>query len=323
MQNSSSKFARPIDVHAPAWERVRSGTAHTMIPQRTQREGTQERRERLLDVHALQTLHAPRAFGLSAEEQERYLRVVADSLQIHQHYELFLWLQGELQAFLPHEIFIAAWGNFAQRGLNVDIVSCVPGVRTGELAHCNLDVFLKTSHARWVKAQRMPVEICAAEIHAALNGACQCPIHGALRAMRSIVVHGVCDKRGSPESIYIALHSGSLTQGRPRERFASLVDSLIAPIDIAFRKIGMLPPANGRSAGKLTRDCLDLSAREQEILDFVCSGKTNVEVAAALSISPFTVKNHVQRIFRKINVTNRTEAAAKYNLAQREIEKYL
>jgi DNA-binding CsgD family transcriptional regulator len=43
-----------------------------------------------------------------------------------------------------------------------------------------------------------------------------------------------------------------------------------------------------------------------------------VQIAAALEISPFTVKNHVQRIFRKIGVTNRTQAAARYTEAVRQ-----
>jgi DNA-binding CsgD family transcriptional regulator len=50
----------------------------------------------------------------------------------------------------------------------------------------------------------------------------------------------------------------------------------------------------------------------------VCRGRTNLEIAAALGISPFTVKNHVQRIFRKVGVTNRTQAAARYAEAVRQ-----
>jgi len=55
-----------------------------------------------------------------------------------------------------------------------------------------------------------------------------------------------------------------------------------------------------------------------EVLDALCRGRTNVQIAAALEISPFTVKNHVQRIFRKIGVTNRTQAAARYTEAVRQ-----
>jgi DNA-binding NarL/FixJ family response regulator len=55
-----------------------------------------------------------------------------------------------------------------------------------------------------------------------------------------------------------------------------------------------------------------------EVLDALCRGRTNLQIAAALDISPFTVKNHVQRIFRKIGVTNRTQAAARYTEAVRQ-----
>ena len=54
-----------------------------------------------------------------------------------------------------------------------------------------------------------------------------------------------------------------------------------------------------------------------EVLESLRRGKTNLDIAVALNISPFTVKNHVQRIFRKIGVRNRTQAAARYGEALR------
>ena len=56
-----------------------------------------------------------------------------------------------------------------------------------------------------------------------------------------------------------------------------------------------------------------LSARETEILRWVAMGKTNPEIGSILGISVFTVKNHVQRILRKLDVTNRTQAVGKTN----------
>jgi len=52
-----------------------------------------------------------------------------------------------------------------------------------------------------------------------------------------------------------------------------------------------------------------LSLREKEILQILSQGKSNVEIAAALDISEKTVRNYISAIFRKINVSNRTEAA--------------
>jgi two-component system, NarL family, response regulator DegU len=52
-----------------------------------------------------------------------------------------------------------------------------------------------------------------------------------------------------------------------------------------------------------------LSPREMEILTFVTNGKSNKEISAALSISQQTVKNHMTSILRKLNVSDRTQAA--------------
>jgi DNA-binding CsgD family transcriptional regulator len=136
-------------------------------------------------------------------------------------------------------------------------------------------------------------------------------------------MHGVRDERGGHESLYIALNSGSFTKGRSRDRFVSLVDSLIAQIDVAFRRVAAFPLEDARTSQVLGGDRLELSSREQEILGWVCRGKTNLDIAAVLDISPFTVKNHVQRIFRKIGVSNRTHAAAKYNQASQELRESL
>jgi DNA-binding NarL/FixJ family response regulator len=53
-----------------------------------------------------------------------------------------------------------------------------------------------------------------------------------------------------------------------------------------------------------------LSAREVEVLQCVCAGHTNREVAAALTISEKTVARHLSNIFVKLDVASRTEAAA-------------
>ena len=56
----------------------------------------------------------------------------------------------------------------------------------------------------------------------------------------------------------------------------------------------------------------DLSIREWEVLELVAKGLTNPQIAEALSVSENTVKFHLQNIFQKLNVNNRTEAAGVY-----------
>ena len=56
-------------------------------------------------------------------------------------------------------------------------------------------------------------------------------------------------------------------------------------------------------------DRFDLSEREQEVLQLVARGCTNTQIARKLIITENTVKVHLQNIFAKLNVRNRTEAA--------------
>ncbi|UXN58877.1 response regulator [Phyllobacterium zundukense] len=53
----------------------------------------------------------------------------------------------------------------------------------------------------------------------------------------------------------------------------------------------------------------ELSSREYEVLDLAASGLSNKRIALKLDIHEKTVKHHMGRIFAKLNVTNRTEAA--------------
>ena len=200
--------------------------------------------------------------------------------------------------------------NFGAWNLKLDLVSGLPGVRTAALAACPLEPLLREVYGRWVDGGRNPLFLKAGETRAGRN-ACPCSVHTALRGMRSLLVHGVADRRSAQESVFIAFTSGCFAKGRSLAGFLSGLEPLLAQIDTAFRKVTPYPLREARS-GAGHANVLDLSAREIEVLEAICRGKTNLDIATALAISPFTVKNHVQRIFRKIGVKNRTQAAARY-----------
>ena len=52
-----------------------------------------------------------------------------------------------------------------------------------------------------------------------------------------------------------------------------------------------------------------LTGRETEVLNFVCQGFSNREIASQMILEVGTVKNHVHNILKKLNVTSREEAA--------------
>lgn len=105
-------------------------------------------------------------------------------------------------------------------------------------------------------------------------------------------------------------------------------DQLLDSIDQIYHEGGILEPFLARrllaefSANKLpggapgARPAADeampnanLSPREVEILQQVVAGRSNKEIANELSISKYTVGNHINNIFRKLGVNDRTQAA--------------
>jgi DNA-binding NarL/FixJ family response regulator len=52
-----------------------------------------------------------------------------------------------------------------------------------------------------------------------------------------------------------------------------------------------------------------LSAREQEVLKLLVEGRSNIEIAAALHLSPHTIKTHVRSIMNKFGVSERVQVA--------------
>jgi DNA-binding CsgD family transcriptional regulator len=57
-------------------------------------------------------------------------------------------------------------------------------------------------------------------------------------------------------------------------------------------------------------DEFGLTVREREILDHLAEGATNAQIAAALGISPATVRKHLEHAYEKLHVSTRTAAVA-------------
>ena len=74
---------------------------------------------------------------------------------------------------------------------------------------------------------------------------------------------------------------------------------------MAVRRVGlgmtMFAPKSDQPAPLLSR-------RERDVLDLIAAGSTNREIAAALYLSPHTVKEHTSALYRKLQARNRAEA---------------
>jgi two-component system nitrate/nitrite response regulator NarL len=56
-----------------------------------------------------------------------------------------------------------------------------------------------------------------------------------------------------------------------------------------------------------------LTPRELEVLELISAGATNAEAAVRLHLSVHAIKFHLARIYRRLGVANRTEAAVTFH----------
>ena len=96
-------------------------------------------------------------------------------------------------------------------------------------------------------------------------------------------------------------------------------DDLIRAIETVGKGEALLDPAltqrvfaRVREAARKEQDeaFADLTDQEMRVLAQVAEGKTNREIAGAMFLGEGTVRNYVSSILRKLNLTNRAEAAA-------------
>jgi DNA-binding NarL/FixJ family response regulator len=71
-----------------------------------------------------------------------------------------------------------------------------------------------------------------------------------------------------------------------------------------------LMDASAPTGAEHLQQALPLTQRESQVLYWIGSGKTNREIGQILDNSPRTVNKHLEQIFRKLEVSNRTSAAA-------------
>lgn len=237
--------------------------------------------------------------------------VIVSSAQVRTHCDLFRWLQGDLQIFLPHDILLTVWKNEHQEDLQVDIISSWPGIRTASFIR-NDDslMFLQDLFYAW-KQNSYNLFCISRPEGFAVTPATPCPVSKAFNAMRSALAHGIRDKRGHTQTLYV-MFSRQLTPSLLADDYLRILTPLF---DSALRQVPPLPRVRPSASPEADRYSLSfiygLTDREQEVMEWVRAGKTNEVIGQILSISPYTVKNHLKRIYSKLCVSNRAHAVSK------------
>lgn len=122
----------------------------------------------------------------------------------------------------------------------------------------------------------------------------------------------MCSAFDNPTCIARAIANGAsgyLLKGCTREELVNAIEAAAAGTS-TWTRAELRRVSGAMATPRLTADVeVSLTKRETEVLQQLGKGLTNRQIAETLQVSYETVKEHAQNIFRKLGVSDRTQAA--------------
>lgn len=240
---------------------------------------------------------------LEGEDQEHLVSIINSSLRVVNMHHFFSWSQGAIQFLLPHEILVCGFAMGADMPMRfmrfsssryfdetrfAEVCQPVEGLLPRMILHSN-----QTGHAcmlgtgapqRYFDESLLPLLECSELRSAAADG--QRGLDGRLKSY-------FCFSR-------VEIPLGS--------RVEYLLQLLVPFLHTTLSRVISNEEPDAGIDG--VQNVPSVTAREVQVLNYIKLGKTNQQIAEELALSPLTVKNHVQRILRKLNASNRGHAVA-------------
>ena len=274
------------------------------------------------------SIEAVDAMGaLEDRRAQAIVQVIEAALDVRRKYQFFVWTQGSFQVLLPHKVVICGLYDRTRKQVRMELVNSivVPANLLTLLTDGQSPLMQHVVNA-WINNRGRPLVVklealagrgvAAASESLQAAGYSQLLVHGVSRPQRASEIESLF-VFASPGSGISALQLGS-------------IELLLPHLHSTYLRVQSIERANtdARSqpvAARSGYSSASISEREEQVLAWVREGMSNQEIGIQLGISPLTVKNHVQKILRKLGATNRAQAVARamsMNLLLRPSDEY-
>jgi transcriptional regulator EpsA len=241
---------------------------------------------------------------LSDIDRERFADIVETSLDVTSRHQFFVWTQSLVQALVPHEILVCGIEDGSRKGMVMHRFSASRYFRQEHFDAVSDAVDGLLPHLLAVaKGSDRPAVFSPGSGERPVDIALQTLV--ADKEMKNLAAYFVNGTRGNLLAFY-----GFARVAAPLDaRMAYMLELLVPHLHNAFLRVLSLERdvvgANAQRSGRL------ITPRQEEILNLIKRGKTNAEIAEVLECSPWTIKNHIQAILRKLDTNTRTHALAR------------
>lgn len=235
--------------------------------------------------------------SLKNEDRDRLVWIVESSLHVRNHPGFFLWSQGALQLLLPHEILICGARNGGSRSFQMRRYSSSRYFRDEHFAAvCDPQSgLIPRTVSQWLQTGK-PCFLFPGSDDEQNRQLIDCEL-------KNLVVQAVLGADAEVSGYFCF----SRTSVANEERTVRILELLVPVVYVTFMRV--LASDARSTEGEIRMNSL-VTRREVEILGWIKEGKTTSDIAGILSLSPFTVKNHVQNVLKKLGARSRSHAVA-------------
>ena len=241
------------------------------------------------------------------------VQVIEAAIDVRRRYQFFVWMQGSFQLLLPHQVAICGVYERSRKRVQLEVFNSivVPAPVLAVLTDGQSSLMQQIVTA-WINNSGRPLIVHLN----ALSGRIVAAASEGLReaGFTQLLVHGVSrpQRANEIETLFVFSSPGvsiSTSDSACIDLLLPHLHSTYLRVQSFERELGeprlRTPPAqSGYSTASI-------SEREEQVLCWVREGMSNQEIGVQLRISPLTVKNHVQKILRKLGATNRAQAVAR------------
>ena len=257
----------------------------------------------IAELESRNVVAIPEDASLTHEERQALIDIIDASLRVLKRHHFFSWSQGVTQFLIPHEILVCGMSGSSDPGMHMYFFS--------SSRYFNQDQFNAVCHPESGLMRHM---ISHWDSH---GQPCLIGKHGhsetsipdwlallETHELRNAAAHGV---RGADGTIKSFFCFSRVKEPFP-PRLAYILNILTPFLDATLSRVLALEERDGHLN---LRAKIAVTGREMEVLSYLKEGRTNIEIAALVGISPHTVKNHVRKILQKLGVQSRAQAAIK------------
>jgi transcriptional regulator EpsA len=264
-------------------------------------------------TESAELLAAPTNYSSSMQQADALIRVIETAVEVRRRHQFFVWAQSYLQSFVPHQLAICGAYQRTRRDILFEAFNSVP-VPPSLLASMTDGGSTLMQHliGLWIERRGRALVLDLHQMTGAGSGA---ESKGLIElGFDELLVHGVSRPQRPTELESLFIFSPVRRRSNEQQRvhlelLLPYVHATWLRVQATERDLGGGPAvvADTRSAAARGR----ITEREGQILFWVREGKSNQEIGDQLGISVLTVKNHVQKILRKLGAANRAQAVAK------------